>query len=198
MTDEPQIEPRGRFFRRAAVFYFLLATGAIFWIGFDRGSIPANLFVEPAQVAVDIVLGLAAGSLLLAATWVGRRHVGSFAKLEARLAQLLRGVTRSEALALALISGFAEELFFRGAVQGSWGALWATVLFALMHTGPDRLIGIWTLFALAAGALFAGMTVVRGTILSAVIAHALINGVNLRRLVGGEGPDAADASDLLD
>lgn len=197
--EEKQEAPEpGQFFRQAAIFYFLLATAAVFWIGWDRGVIGADLFFDPSTLLIDIGVGIAGGSLLLLATIVGRRLIPSFAGLEVQLARLLTHVTPGEAVALALLSGFAEELFFRGAVQGSWGFLWATILFALMHLGPDRVIGVWSLFALAAGALFGGMTLVRGTILPAIIAHALVNGVNLRRLVGRTGLDAPEASDLVD
>lgn len=180
-TPEPE-EP-GRFYRASAVFYFLLAVAAVVWIGLERGTVPIDLFFVPATVFGDIACGLGAGGLIIVLAELGRRWFSPFARLEDRLRQMLVGVTESEAVAIALVSGFAEEIFFRGAVQGSWGWLWATLLFALMHTGPDRLIGLWTVFALFAGALFAGLTLMRGTILSAVIAHAFVNAVNLRRLV---------------
>ncbi len=179
-TPEP-IEP-GRFYRASAVFYFLLAVAAVIWIGLERGSVPIDLFFVPATLFGDIAWGLGAGGLILVLTDLGRRWFSPFAKLEERLRQMLVGVSESEAVAIALVSGFAEELFFRGAVQGSWGWVWATLLFALMHTGPDRLVGSWTVFALLAGALFAGLTLMRETILSAVIAHSFVNAVNLRRL----------------
>jgi len=174
------------------VFYFLLAVAAVVWIGLEQGTIPSHLFFEPEKLFGDLALGLGAGGLILIATWLGRRWLPSFARLEVRLREMLVGVTASEAVAIALVSGFAEELFFRGAVQGSLGWVWATVLFALMHTGPDRLIGLWTVFALLAGVLFAGLTLLRGTILSAVIAHAIVNAVNLRRLVTLPLPDPAE------
>lgn len=90
-----------------------------------------------------------------------------------------------------MLSGFAEELFFRGAVQGSWGFVWATLLFALMHTGPDRAFRLWTLFALLAGALFGGLMLWRGNLLAPVTAHFVVNAVNLRRIAVSEPPARA-------
>ncbi len=198
MSGEQPQEREGQFFRHAAVFYFLLATAAVIWIGWEKGVVSHQLFFDPETLAGDLLLGLAGGGLLLLITAAGRRFLPSFAGLEDHLATLLTRVTRGEAAALALLSGFAEELFFRGAIQGSWGVIWATGLFAAMHMGPDRLIGVWSLFALFAGALFAGMTVVRGTILSAIIAHALVNGVNLFRLVGQSALATPEGSDLVE
>ena len=90
-----------------------------------------------------------------------------------------------------MLSGFAEELFFRGAVQGSWGFVWATLLFALMHTGPDPAFRLWTLFALLAGALFGGLMLWRGNLLAPVTAHFVVNAVNLRRIAVSEPPARA-------
>jgi membrane protease YdiL (CAAX protease family) len=100
--------------------------------------------------------------------------------VERHIAGLLGDVAGDEIFALAVISGIAEEIFFRGAVQGSWGWLVATALFALLHTGPSRAFRLWTLFALVAGVLFAVLTLATGNLLAAIVAHAGVNGVNLR------------------
>ena len=128
--------------------------------------------------------------------------------MEERLAELLGPIDLSEVVALALLSGFAEELFFRGAVQGSWGWLPATVLFALLHTGPGPAFRLWTLFAAVAGMVLAALMIWRGNLLAPVVAHGLLNGINLGRLVrSGKGGSATDdtpnqgesgESDLLD
>jgi membrane protease YdiL (CAAX protease family) len=114
----------------------------------------------------------------------------------------------SEVVALALLSGFAEELFFRGAVQGSWGWLPATVLFALLHTGPGPAFRLWTLFAAVAGLVLGALMIWRGNLLAPVVAHGLLNGINLGRLVRRERGSSSvddtpnqgksDESDLLD
>jgi uncharacterized protein len=85
-----------------------------------------------------------------------------------------------------VLSGFAEELFFRGAVQGAIGWLPATLAFALLHTGPGRAFRLWTLFALLAGLLFGALMELRGNLLGPVVAHFLVNAVNLWRLASRE------------
>lgn len=171
-----------RLFQTAAVFYFLLALGGVVWIGLERGSLSLELFFEPRQLAGDLALGVAS-ALFLLALWHGARQVfGSVGDLERKIRSLLLGVTPAEALALALISGFTEEFFFRGAVQSSFGWLWATLIFAAMHTGRERGFGLWTGFALIAGGIFAGLTVWRGTLLPAIVGHTVVNGVQLLRL----------------
>ena len=90
-----------------------------------------------------------------------------------------------EALALAWISALAEELFFRGALQGAIGLLAAAVLFALLHFGPGRAFRVWGLFALVAGLGLGALVAERETLGAAIVAHALVNGVNLARLARG-------------
>lgn len=129
---------------------------------------------------------MGAAGLLLALWEAGRRIFPTARELEQRLAELLGPIDLSEVVGLALLSGFAEELFFRGAVQGSWGWLPATVLFALLHTGPGPAFRLWTLFAAVAGMVLAGLMIWRGNLLAPVVAHGLLNGINLARLVKSE------------
>ena len=82
----------------------------------------------------------------------------------------------------ALLSGFAEELFFRGAVQGTWGVWVATALFAALHTGRERGLWVWTVFAAVAGLAFGGLTILTGNLLAAIVAHCIVNAVSLTRL----------------
>ncbi len=108
-------------------------------------------------------------------------------KLEDELRRMLGPVELREVVALALLSGFAEELFFRGAVQAAFGWVAATVLFTVLHTGNGRSFRLWTLFAAIAGLVFAGLVIWRESLLSAMVAHIVVNAVNLRHLaVTGE------------
>ena len=178
----PDALPGDQLYRIAWVFYLFLAIGGALWTGARSGTIPLELFVDPNGWWIDLGLGLAAGGLLLAIWQAGLRLLPSASALEGKLGEMLRGIETPEVIALALLSGFAEELFFRGAVQGAWGWPVATVLFALLHVGPGAAFRSWTLFAAVAGLLFAGLMLWRGNLLAPVIAHVLVNGVNLGRL----------------
>ena len=101
---------------------------------------------------------------------------------------------RHEIVALALLSGFAEELFFRGAVQGAWGWLPATVLFTLLHTGPGSTYKAWTAFAGVAGLALAGLMLWRGNLLAPILAHVVVNAVNLNQLAGEPGTKPSGAA----
>jgi uncharacterized protein len=182
---EPQstirLEP-GRLYRFAWGFYLVIALGGALWIGLRLGVISLSLFVDRREWWLDLGLGLGAGAGLLAFWWGAERAFPLARELGERLGALLGPVSTVEAIALALLSGFAEELFFRGAVQGAWGWIAATVLFALLHSGPGPVFRFWTLFAVIAGALFGGMMVWRGNLLGPIVGHTLVNAVNLSRL----------------
>lgn len=172
----------GHLYRLAWFFYLVLALSGALWVGVREGAIRLALFVDLGGWWKDLGLGAAAALLLLAVWELARRTSSQARRLEEHIAELLGPVSAAEALALALLSGFAEELFFRGAVQGAWGWLPATVLFALLHTGPGAAYRVWTLFAAAAGLVLAGLMAWRGSLLAPVTAHVLINAINLWRL----------------
>ncbi|HEX4964870.1 MAG TPA: CPBP family intramembrane glutamic endopeptidase [Thermoanaerobaculia bacterium] len=183
------MEP-GRLYRFAWGLYLVLALAGAVWIGFQRGVIPLSLFFDARRWWLDLGLGLGAGLLLLG-LWAAAERLFPLAReLEVRLAEALGPLSGSEALALALISGFAEELFFRGAVQGTLGWVAATILFGLLHSGPGRAFRLWTLFALLAGGVLGLLMQWRGNLLGPVLGHFLVNAVNLRRLASGAGDSA--------
>jgi membrane protease YdiL (CAAX protease family) len=183
------VEP-GRLYRFAWGLYLFLALAGAIWIGFQRGVIPLSLFLDTRRWWLDLGLGLGAGLLLLG-LWSAAERIFPLAReLEVRLSQALGPLSSSEAFALALLSGFAEELFFRGAVQGTLGVVAATILFGLLHSGPGRELRLWTLFALLAGGVLGLLMQWRGNLLGPVAGHFLVNAVNLRRLAGRTGDSA--------
>jgi membrane protease YdiL (CAAX protease family) len=98
------------------------------------------------------------------------------------LAGVLGRLSVSECIALALLSGVAEESFFRGALQPQVGLLAASTLFALAHFAPRRDLWPWTLCSFAAGLALGGLFAWTGNLVAPVVAHALVNAVNLRVL----------------
>lgn len=195
MTEGDPIRPSSvRVYQVAWAIYLVMACGGAVWMGLSRGGLALTQLVDPATWRLDLLWGAAGGAALLGLWIAGRTLLPAARELERQIAAVLGGLSTADALALALISGFAEELFFRGAVQGSWGIVPATVLFALLHAGPGRAFLVWALFALVAGAVFAGLAVTRGNLLAPMVAHVLVNSFNLRRLaaVGAERPAHPD------
>lgn len=170
-------------YRFAWTIYLLLAIGGAIWIGFQRDGLRLEQLVDPARWWRDVLWGLAAAAVLLGLWEIGRRILPAARELERTLADLLSGLEPDQALGLAVVSGFAEELFFRGAVQGQWGLWIAALLFALLHSGPGRAFSLWSAFAAVAGVVFGLLTWHTGNLLAPILAHILVNALNLSRLV---------------
>lgn len=169
-------------YRLAWVFYLFLAVVGAFWMGWRERRVGLEHFVDAGTWWLDLAAGILAGVALVSIWLAARRWCSSAKRLETQLAELLGPLDRSEIMGLAMLSGFSEELFFRGAMQGAWGWLPATVLFALLHSGPGAAYRIWTAFAAVAGVVLAGLMIWRGNLLAPVVAHTVVNGWNLGRL----------------
>ena len=119
-------------------------------------------------------------------------------RLARNLAEALGRLTVPEALLLAFASGLAEELFFRGALQPRVGWLLASTLFGCVHFVPRREFLPWTGFAIVAGLLFGALFAWTGNLIAPIVAHIVVNGVNLpllvRRYRETSAPPADDTS----
>jgi membrane protease YdiL (CAAX protease family) len=80
---------------------------------------------------------------------------------------------------LALSSGFAEELFFRGAMQPALGLLLTSLIFGAVHTGPRRVFVAWSVWAFIMGLLFGVIFELSGVLWGPVLAHVWINQRNM-------------------
>ncbi|GIW35285.1 CPBP family intramembrane glutamic endopeptidase [Meiothermus sp.] len=91
-----------------------------------------------------------------------------------------QGISYHQALLLALASGLAEEVFFRGALQnallGGWlGVLLQALVFTLFHPVPDRKAWAYTLFIFCGGLMFGTAYLLTGSLVPGILAHYLHN-----------------------
>jgi hypothetical protein len=80
---------------------------------------------------------------------------------------------------LALVSGVAEELCFRGALWPQLGLVGTSVFFGLCHVLPVRALAGYPVFAFFAGLLFGLLRERTGSVWPCVAAHATVNALNL-------------------
>jgi membrane protease YdiL (CAAX protease family) len=175
-------------FRLAAWVYLVLAVFGVGWIGVRHQGVPLALFLPAPPYWIDPCLGVA-GATVPVLLWRAASGLRLARQLEARLRERLGALTSAEVYGLALLSGVAEEVFFRGAMQPAWGYVPATLLFAALHSGRGREMILWAFSALVAGALLGAIMLSRGTLFAPILCHALVNAVQLRRLLtAGNGP----------
>jgi hypothetical protein len=169
--------------RRALLFYAVFLAAALLWrVGFQRESLLVASAADGVHWLRDPLLGLAAGALVIqgSAELTARTQMGQ--TLARILGEALGPLRLRDCLVLAVSSGVAEEALFRGALQPQVGLVWASLLFALAHLVPRRELLPWSAFALAAGFLLGGLYAVTGNLVAPVVAHVVVNAVNLRRL----------------
>jgi membrane protease YdiL (CAAX protease family) len=196
----PDAMPPRLTLRIAALFYGVLFAIAVAWAGLTRPGVHL-LFAMPAERALPWWLaGLLTSLALIGLTAILESRSASLRRVGAELAEIVAPITWTRAVALALLSGVAEEALFRGPLQfGMVAALGlpmgyalTSLGFALLHGGVKPRYLPWSTFALLAGLTFGGLALAYGSPWPAALAHVVVNAVNLRRLaryVQGEARD---------
>lgn len=164
------------------LFYGGLLAVAWLWRGAFRGE--SLLVAEGGSIdwLRDPIVGLVAAALVIAVSELVTRGTERGRALARALGATLGRLHDREVLVLALASGVGEEALFRGALQPEVGLAVASVLFAAAHFVPRRELMAWSAFALGAGLLLGALYDATGNLVAPVVAHAVVNAVNLRRL----------------
>jgi len=176
----------GRTVIAGLVFYALLL-GACLGAAVLWPAVAGVPWVVPGRIGTDIAMGLLAGGVVVVGSWASVRWTASGKRLADVLGRTLRGLPAWGSFPLALAAGVAEEAFFRGtlwtaidAVAGSDVAWIATsIAFGLAHGMFRPGLRSWSAFALGTGVLLGGLRLATGGILAPVVAHALVDAVNL-------------------
>ncbi|MBN2192341.1 MAG: CPBP family intramembrane metalloprotease [Polyangiaceae bacterium] len=127
-------------------------------------------------------VGLAFGGLVVMLTppmvdrwqWVRNLHQ--------ELRPIARAMSPTAILVVAPTSGFVEEILFRGLLGPAVGLLPQALLFGLVHYLPGRSRWVWAVWAMAIGLALGVIFQLTGSLVGPIIAHTLINGLNLRYL----------------
>ncbi len=189
-SDEPAPPPLSpsRFVRTALIFYGVLGCVALVW----RMSEPGASIFTPDEVGgagrarstlgLALAIGVGAGLAAVGVSELLTRFTRLGAALADTLAESLAGIGRADAILLAVASGTAEEMFFRGALQPAVGIVWASLAFGACHFLPRRELAFWSVYAVAMGFAFGGLFLYTGQLLAPIAAHVVVNGINLPRL----------------
>jgi membrane protease YdiL (CAAX protease family) len=130
--------------------------------------------------AFSLVLGAAFAAAVVVGTRVLVENVGWAKNLHRDLRPMTLRLDGAGIAVIAALSALAEELVFRGLLMPWLGLVPQALLFGVVHaqlSGPSRWVWVaWaSVVGLALGAIFA----LSGSLLGAMLAHALINGLNL-------------------
>jgi len=186
------------FARSALVFYGVMGCVALLWRMAAGGESIFHPGPEPDPQALGVAsavgIGLGFGLLAVGLSELLTRWTRLGDALADTLGRSLVGIGRGDALLLALASGTAEEMLFRGALQPVVGLVWASLIFGACHFLPRRELVAWSLFAAGMGFALGWLFEWTGQLAAPIAAHAAVNGINLPRLArrfesGAHGSD---------
>jgi hypothetical protein len=168
-------------------FYGAMMAAALLWRMGLHGESILHAGPGPDAGAIhwarDAGLGLIAGLFVVGVSAAITRFTDWGEALARALGGALVGIGVRDALLLAVASGLAEELFFRGALQPRVGLVLASLIFGAVHLVPRREMLPWTGFAVGAGLLFGALFLWTGNVVAPVVAHIVVNAVNLPLLI---------------
>jgi uncharacterized protein len=171
---------------RASVAYALIAVGAFaLGHGFERPSLftyeqPWLPLAGAEAHTFSLVLGGAFAALVVIATRLLVENVSWAKNLHRDLRPMTAQLDALGILAIAALSALAEELVFRGLLLSWIGLIPQALLFGVAHaqlSGPSR--WVWVAWASVVGLALGAMFALTGSLLGPMVAHAVINGLNL-------------------
>ena len=156
--------------------YSLLGLVGLFWIRFQK-RLTLELFLNTQfpQLPRDCLLALGATVFLIGIFLFSSRNFLWARQFEAELSKILVPLRVWEIGTVSLLSGFAEELFFRGALQPTIGLLPASLLFGAAHLVPRHPFWPWSLQAAFAGFLLGSIYELTHQLYPVMLAHAVTN-----------------------
>lgn len=138
---------------------------------------------------IDVALGAGAGLLVVLASRLMDWAFAWARTLGDNLKRLLGELDGTRILVLAVASSIGEEMLFRGLLQPALGLHLSSLIFGLLHKGPDKTYLPWTIMAVGMGYAFGLMFFYTGSLLAPILAHFTINYFNLHALARREvGP----------
>jgi membrane protease YdiL (CAAX protease family) len=146
-------------------------------LGDNRGLLA---FAPRGSAPLSVAVGCGAGLVCVGLLWLIRR-LPPLERLERWQRAVVAKWSVGDAVAVAVMSGLAEEAMLRAFLQPIIGLVPAAILFAVLHLVPDRALWFWPFFALVSGLLLGGLFEVWGYP-AAAAAHVVINVVALVRL----------------
>ena len=156
--------------------YSILTLVSLIWIWFQK-RLTIDLFftTQGEPFAKPFFIALGAAGLLIGVFLYSIRNFLWARQLEAELSRILAPLRLWENGIISLLSGFAEELFFRGALQPVIGLLPASLLFGMAHFIPRSPFWPWALQAVFAGILLGSIYELTHQLYPVMVAHSVTN-----------------------
>lgn len=175
-------------------FYLVLGLLAMGIIALqDRLSLGLFFPTERATAATCLLWGLGGALLLIGLSLYANRNFRWARQLDWEFRKILVPLGSLQIGAIALFSGTAEEVFFRGGIQPLLGLVPTSLLFGAVHLIPRKVFLPWAAYAAFAGLLFGSLFELSGTLFPNTLAHVAVNFVMIW-LLNRSDPDPSTNS----
>lgn len=179
--------------RLLLVVYGIVALIAASVLAFLRDAPFAHpapwLSLGPAKgVSLGLALGLVFAALVVASTAVLVTRFDWARSVAHELGPFALGLTGPQLVALLGVAGLAEELVFRALLTPTLGVFVSSVLFGLVHQMGGKGRWPWMIWASLVGLGLASIYALTGSLLGPLVAHAIINGMNVARVRRMQAP----------
>ncbi len=213
--------PRNEHSSARALFWVVIAYAAVAAVGFGIAALRGqpNVFMLPLDVAdayggkpnaslrlggsdweahlTSLAGGLGLAVAVIGATrWLVRTQTWAEA-LHEDLRPMARALGTEAIIPVALASSFGEEVLFRGALVPALGVVASSILFGALHQMRGRSRLSWVAFAVVVGMMLGFLFRATGSLIGPIVAHAVINAVNLRFLITHAPGRRGDLGGLL-
>jgi membrane protease YdiL (CAAX protease family) len=173
---------------RIAVAYTLLAAVAIA-LGLALRDGPPWVHPSPwmplpagSALVLSASLGVGFASVVVLLTRICVARFGWARRLHAELRPVARDLSLRDVLLVAGLSSLGEELLFRGLLTPTVGVAVSALLFGAAHQIRGQSRWVWTAWATAVGLALGAIFALTGSLVGPLLAHAIINAVNLTYL----------------
>jgi len=157
-----------------------------------------GLLGEQGPPARSLLNGLILGLAIVGISHLSVKLFRNMRQATALMAQMLGPLSVAQAVWLAVLSGFGEELLFRGALWPHLGLVGGAVLFGVIHTVPVRTLAFYPVFAFLAGLVLGLLRENSGSLWPPVLCHFTVNALNLAWLGAIERRRLERATQLRD
>ncbi len=133
-------------------------------------------------VAASLLLGVAFAALVIIVTRRLLQRAAWAHALHGKLRPFFRDADDAALWAMAIASGVAEEMFFRGFLSATIGVWLSSLVFGALHQVRGKGRWGWASSAFAVGLGMSVIYALTGELAGCIVAHVLINAINLRYL----------------
>lgn len=136
----------------------------------------------PTSHLYSALLGAVVGAAIVMSTRISVARFEWARRLHRELRPVARVMSGTGIVVLALLSALGEELLFRGLLQPWIGIVPQAILFGLLHQVRGSSRWVWVAWAVVVGLVLGAIYSVTGSLAGPIVAHALVNGLNLAYL----------------